>query len=722
MQAIASSSRTNIVRLVFGLTIGLGAALLFWQQLMLGRLLLPVFGSVPTVWLVSLVVFQTVLLGAYAFAHLSHAWPRWFALSSIVLLVIAAGAQHFLYPDMAALGSSTAIDAPSVIIALLGLSGFSLFVLSLISPMLQNIYAGLPQPDAKDPYFLYSASNFGSFAGLLVFPLLLEPLFGVRMSQTIWFWGAGLFVVLLNSCLAFSAKAAPVVDAVPSAIDEAKPHYLKWLFYSFMPCALSFGATSHLISDIAPLPLLSMVPLALYLLTFVLAFSRKDRFSDDLVVAQIFLIAFYVFREIFTNFKPSHLFDILIILAAFFLTAWRCHRELVKLRPSSRYLTAFYLTLALGGALGGIFNVFVVPFILPLPMEFMLFLLITLLPNWKDDVARLKMPQFKKLHILIFGLLAVTLVMLAVQNLNVAVARMVTPVALVVSLMLLTMLPSVLAVASAALIAVSLIVTPTPIALQRDFFGVKRVMDRTFDDGVVYRTLLHGTTSHGMQQRTPSVTTTPQLYYAPGSGLQDVVEVMQPHHVGIVGLGMGAIACIPPRSSDIRYFEIDPGVEALAKQYFTYLHDCPAEIVIGDARMTLASDRNYYDLLILDAFSSDAIPVHLLTEEMFKVYRERLDRNGVLLLHISNRYLNLRHVVAGAAKQLSWHGAIKDHVPERDAPNLTPNEYAVLSPDKQVIQALLDKGGWISVDEVSPLYWTDDHISIVPILNLGFGK
>lgn len=722
MQGIASSSRTNIVRHVFGLTMGLGAALLFWQQLMLGRLLLPVFGSVPTVWLVSLVVFQTVLLGAYAFAHLSQAWPRWVAIASIVLLVAAAGAQHFLYPDMAALGGSTAVNASSVIIALLGLSGFSLFGLSLISPMLQAIYAGLPQPDAKDPYFLYSASNFGSFAGLLIFPLLLEPLFGVSMSQTIWFWGAGAFVILLNCCLVFSAKAAPVVDVAPSAIDEAKLPYLKWLFYSFLPCALSFGATQHLISDIAPLPLLSMVPLALYLLTFVLAFSRKDRFSDDLAVAQIFLIAFYVFREIFTNFKPSHLFDILIILAVFFLTAWRCHRELVKLRPSSRHLTAFYLTIALGGALGGIFNVFVVPFILPLPMEFMLFLLIALLPNWKDDVARLKMPQFKKLHILVLGLLAVTLVMLAVQNLNTTVARMITPVALIVSLMLLTMLPSVLAVASAAFIAISLAVAPAPIALQRDFFGVKRVLDRTFDDGAGYRTLLHGTTSHGMQQRMPAVTNAPHLYYAPGSGLQDVVEAMQPHHVGIVGLGMGAIACIPPPSTDIRYFEIDPGVEVLAKQYFTYLHDCPAEIVIGDARMTLASDRNYYDMLVLDAFSSDAIPVHLLTQEMFRIYKERLDRNGVLVLHISNRYLNLRHVVAGAAKQMNWHGAIKDHAPERDAPNLTPSEYAVLSPDKKVIQQLLDKGGWISIDDVSPLFWTDDRISIVPILNLGFGK
>ncbi len=716
------SSRTQIVRLLFGLTIGLGAALLFWQQLMLGRLLLPVFGSVPTVWLVSLVVFQTVLLGAYAFAHLSHAWPRWLALSSVVLLVACAGAQHYFYPDMTALGSSTAINAQSVIIALLGLSGFSLFILSLISPMLQSIYAGLPQPDAKDPYFLYSASNFGSFAGLLAFPLLLEPLFGVSMSQTIWFWGAGLFVILLNCCIVFSAKAAPVMDAAPVAIDDAKPQYLKWLFYSFMPCALSFGATSHLISDIAPLPLLSMVPLALYLLTFVLAFSRKDRFTDDLVVVQIFLIAFYVFREIFTNFKPSHLFDILIILGAFFLTAWRCHRQLVKLRPSSRHLTAFYLTLALGGALGGIFNVFVVPFILPLPLEFMLFLLITLLPNWKEDMARLKLPQFKNLNMLIFGLLAITLILLAVQNVDVTVARLVTPVALVVCLMLLTMLPSVLAVGSAALIAVSLIVTPTPIALQRDFFGVKRVMDRTLEDGIVYRTLLHGTTSHGMQQRTPTITTSPQLYYAKGSGLQDVIATLNPQQVGVVGLGMGAIACIPQRSARISYFEIDPGIEDLAKQYFTYLHECPAKIVIGDARMTLAADKNYYDLLILDAFSSDAIPVHLLTKEMFKVYEERLDRNGALVLHISNRYLNLRHVVAGAAQQLHWHGAIKDYVPDTTAANLTSNEYAVLSPDAKVVQKLLDKGGWTSLDEVSPLFWTDDQISIVPILNFGFGR
>ena len=722
MKEAATSSRTTFVRLSFGLTMGLAAALLFWQQLMLGRIMMPTFGSVPTVWLVSLVVFQTILLVAYAAAHIIRGWPRWLTLLLALVLIGCAAAQHMFYPTMAALGTSTNVDAPSVITALLGLSGVSLFLLSLISPMLQDIYAGQPQPDAKDPYFLYSASNIGSFVGLLAFPLALEPLFGVSMSQTIWFYGAAAFVVLFGICLLLSVRSAPVVEQPVAVNQGAKPQYLKWLFYSFMPCALSFGATTHLISDIAPLPLLSMVPLALYLLTFVLAFSRKDRWTDELAVAQVFLIAFYIFREVFTGFKPSHLFDILITLGVFFLTAWRCHRELALSRPDAKHLTGFYLTLALGGALGGIFNVFVVPFIMPLPLEFVLFLLITLLPYWKIDLARLKLPNLKKLHTVIFISLAATFILLAMQNLNLDVAVSLTPVVLVVALMLATMLPSVLAVSSVVMIGIVLLVLPAPLTLQRDFFGVKRVMDRTFEDGLVYRTLLHGTTSHGMQQRTPTVTTTPHLYYAKGSGLYDVISYMKPQRVGIVGLGMGAVSCMPPKGASVRYFEIDAGVEQLAKKYFTFLQECPAEIVIGDARMTLAHDTNSYDMLLLDAFSSDSIPVHLLTQEMFKTYEQRLDKDGVLVLHISNRYLNLRHVIAGVSQQMKWKGAVKFFLPEQPAANITASEYAILSKNDTLIKHLIEEEGWISLDEVSPLPWTDDYISIIPILNFGFGK
>ena len=718
----ATLVRPVFVRLAFGLTMGLAAALLFWQQLMLGRIMMPTFGSVPTVWLVSLVVFQTVLLVAYATAHIIRGWPRWITLLLALVLVGLAVAQHVLYPTIAALGTSMNVDASSVITALLGLSGVSLFLLSLISPMLQNIYAQQPQPDAKDPYFLYSASNIGSFAGLLLFPLVLEPVFGVSGSQMIWFYGAIGFVVLFALCMMLSVRAAPVIEQPVAEISNTKPNYLKWLFYSFMPCALSFGATTHLISDIAPLPLLSMVPLALYLLTFVLAFSRKDRWTDDLAVIQILLVAFYVFRELFTGFKPSHLFDILMTLAVFFLTAWRCHRQLALLRPAVNHLTGYYLTLALGGALGGIFNVFIVPFILPLPIEFLLFLLITMLLYWKDDVVRLKLPHLKKLHTIIFSSLLLTCVLLAAQELSSDVALMVTPVVLVVALMLSTMLPSVMAVSSLIMIGIVLLVLPPPIELQRNFFGVKRVMDRTLEDGIVYRTLLHGTTSHGMQQRTPTVTTTPYLYYAQGSGLFDVMTYMQPQRVGIVGLGMGAVACMPPKGASVRYFEIDEGVERLAKKYFTFLHDCPAEIVIGDARMTLAQDTHRYDMLLLDAFSSDAIPVHLLTAEMFKTYEQRLDDNGALVLHISNRYLSLRHVIAGAAQTMKWRGAVKLYLPKQATPNISASEYVVLSKDEKLLKHLIDEEGWTSLDDVSPLQWTDDYISIIPILNFGFGK
>lgn len=739
MQGLEETLRTRMVRVLFGLTIGLAAALLFWQQLMLGRVLLPIFGSVPTVWLVSLVVFQTVLLAAYGAAHLSASWPRIFAAGLIVLLTLGAIAQHLLAPTAEILANIREINAVSVIAALLGLSGVSLFLLSMISPLMQRIYATLAQPDAADPYFLYAASNFGSFAGLLLFPLLLEPLFGVKLSQHIWYVSAAVFAVLLVTCLIFcsqrtkkiaprdgEAVANPVMQSMtPVGINEnegVKPKPLLWLFYSFLPCALSFGATTHLISDIAPLPLLSMVPLALYLLTFVLAFSRKDRFGDDVAVVQVFLIAFYLFREIFTGFKPGQLFDVLLVLATFFTTAWRCHRELARLRPSSKHLTYYYMMLALGGALGGLINVFVIPFILPLPLEFAIFLILSLLPHYRDDLARLKKPDLKTMHALIFILLAVTLVLLAVQYMNDAVARSITPVALILSLMLATMLPSVLAAGATLMIIVMLLVVPETIALQRDFFGVKRVVDRTLEDHIVYRTLLHGTTSHGMQQRSPKISTQPLLYYTAGGGLYDVMTTLRPQRFGVVGLGMGAVSCMPPKGAEVRFYEIDSGVETLARKYFTFLDECPADVVIGDARMTLAKDDRQYDVLLLDAFSSDSIPVHLLTEEMFAGYKQHIAPHGVLITHISNRYLNLRHVIAGAAKALGWRGALKTFTPPEDAYNKTASEFAILSPDAEVVDRFLKMEGWKPIEDVEPLRWTDDHISIIPILNFGFGK
>lgn len=711
--------RTTAVRLLFGLTIGLAAALLFLQQLLLGRTLLPTFGSVPTVWLVSLVVFQTVLLVAYGMAHVTKILPRIVTALLYGGVIAAAIWQHTHFPTLASFDAPTAINAVSVIIALLGLSGVSLFLLSSISPFLQRIYADLPQPDAKDPYFLYSASNFGSFAGLLIFPLALEPLFGVKASQEIWQAGAALFLVLLLICLGFMRAPQKQADG---AVEGAAPKPLLWLGLSFLPSAMSFGATSHLINDIAPMPLLSMVPLALYLLTFVLAFSRKDRFGETALITQIFLVGFYIFRVVLSGFKPSQLIDIIIVLTVFFLSAWRCHRELAKLRPATQHLTSYYLMLALGGALGGLVSVFVIPFIIPVPIEFAFILVLTVFATWREDMERLTRPNLKSLHDAMLVVCAITIGLLFLQTEFEAILKYVLPIVLIFSLALCVMLPSALGIYSIVLMGAVLIILPDNVALQRDFFGVKRVIERKFEDGATYRMLFHGTTCHGMQSHLPKITTEPFLYYGEGGGLHDVMKTFTPQRFGVIGLGIGSVACMPPKGASIRFYEIDPGIVELAKDHYTFLKECPAEIIMGDARITLEKDTSTFDVFLMDAFSSDSIPVHLLTREAFEIYRARMAENSVMVVHISNRYLTLRHVVAGAAQTLGWHGAVKRYQTKPGEVKVTSSEYVALSPKAENIEKLMALGGWEPLEETSPLTWTDDHISIIPILHFGIGR
>jgi hypothetical protein len=717
-----SAARIPRIRYLYGMTIGLAAGLLFWQQLILGRILLPVFGSVPTVWLVSLVVFQVLLLGGYALTHavsgIRHALPV-----TMLLLAAAAILQHLAMPPLTAVPPS----AGSVIAGVLGLSGVSLFLLSMISPALQRLYSTLPQPDARDPYFLYSAGNIGSFAGLLLFPLLLEPLFGVQASQTLWYAAAGLFLVMLAACF-FTAQRSSGKEPAPSyeseeqkKIPAERPKIAAWLFYSFVPAALSFGVTSHLINDIAPLPLLSMVPLALYLLTFVLAFSGRHPFSDKLRLLQAFLIAFYIFRLIASGFKPTHVYDILVTLAAFFLAAWRCHDQLAGSRPETKHLTLFYLILATGGALGGIFSVFIAPLLVSLPLEFPLLLVLTVMCDWRQDWARLKMTSLRAFFMLAGITAILTCLAILLQQQAVLISGFMLPALLLVALGLLMFMPSFMALLSIACIGLTLLAVPKDIALQRDFFGVKRVIDKTLD-GRTYRTLVHGTTSHGMQQWEPEVTTTPTLYYGEGSGFYDAVMLKQPASLAAIGLGTGNIACVPGKGASIRFFEIDPGVADLARTYFTFLKECPADIVIGDARLELAKETGRYDMMLLDAFSSDAIPVHLLTQEAFALYQSRLKPDGVLVTHISNRFMSLRRVMAGAAETLGWVGAVKKFTPENLNSPVSSSEYAVLSPDPAFIDALMAKDkAWKKLDP-TPLRWTDDHIVLIPILHFGLSR
>jgi hypothetical protein len=731
-----SPSHAMWVRLFFGLTIGLGAGLLFWQQLMLGRMMLPKFGGVPAVWLVSLAVFQTILLLGYALAHGVRQWGRGATFFLLAAFAISAALQQIFLPQLMA---PDVVTPWAVIAALCSLALFSLFLFSMISPLLQGIYARLPQPDAKDPYFLYSASNLGSFAGLLLFPLLIEPFGGLALSHQLWMGVAVVFLICLFVSLSMAGGEKKAEER--SAPTEARKRWPLWLFLSFLPSALSFGATAHLINDIAPVPLMSMVPLALYLLTFVAAFGKSSRWQEILIGIQPFLVAFYMYRLVASGIHPKQVYDLLLVLGVFFTSALKCHRALADSRPPTADLTFFYLIVALGGALGAIINLTIIPFVFPLPLEFSLFVLVSLLLDWKQDWKNFFKGEWGRLRILVLGAGAVSLGIIFFQERSVS---QLVPAILAIAFACLSIMPTLLAGFSVLAIIISVSMLPPMMALERDFYGVKRVAGRTVaEDNHKYRALFHGTTLHGMQQITPQMSLEPLLYYGKGSGLDDVMNQLKPKKVGVVGLGVGAIACMPGKEAKTTFFEIDPSVVRLAKQQFSFLVSCPPEnIVLGDARLTLAKDTGKYDLLIIDAFSSDSIPVHLLTKEAFEIYKARLSENGVLLLHLSNRYLDLRPVAQAAAQELHWSIAHKIWKPEGKTGRVTASEYAVLTSHGAFIDKLYahdktwtrfegdtpvlwtdDKMAagdkeWTRFESVEPILWTDDKLSIVPLIRL----
>ncbi len=710
------------VRFFFGLAIGLGAALLFWQQLMLGRMLLPVFGGVPAVWLTSLAFFQSVLLTGYALAHLARRLRGRAVLVLVAALALAAALQMALAPGIA---EPSALSPLPVMGALAGLAGFSLLLLSMLSPVLQGLYARLPQPDAHDPYFLYAASNFGSFAGLLAFPLLIEPFGGLMMSQKLWWAGFGVFLCLLAAVGYEGAKvrrfegAREKRETQPRAHEPSHLQTFQWLFLSFLPSALSFGATAHLVNDIAPVPLFSMVPLALYLLTFVIAFARKASWAKIIIDAQPVLAALYIYRLIATDFRPGAVADLVLVLAVFFATALSCHGALAARRPEAGKLTYFYLIVALGGALGALVNLLVIPFILPLPLEFAIFVAVALVMHLPRDVANLRQGKWRKLAVLLFFAAVLGLLVVAGKYFDPTIVDGILPFVLLIVMGCLSITPGILALFSVVAVVTGLGALPPLLAVQRDFFGVKRVVQRELADGQDYRLLVHGTTTHGMQRRTPAPPSTEALlYYGKEGGLDDVIAARRPARIAAVGLGTGNAACMA--GDGVHFFEIDPGIVDLAARYFTYLKECPPRgMAIGDARLTLARDTGVYDLLLIDAFSSDAIPVHLLTKEAFEIYKSRLAPDGLLLLHLSNRYLDLYPVALGAAEGLGWKFARKRSRPDPGNPGLTPSDYALLSPDSAFVDKMIKKiPGWRGPAGMTPVFWTDDKLSLVPVMKI----
>ncbi|MFM8271019.1 MAG: spermidine synthase [Gemmata sp.] len=666
-----------MLAVLYATTLFVGAVLLFLVQPLVGKLLLPLVGGTPGVWNTCMVFFQTVLLAGYLYAHRStgklgvrrQAVFHLLALAAVVIsfkaAVAATGSPVAVVPSML----PDDLDSSLLMVARLGLAvgiavGVPFFVLSTTSPLLQRWFAATGHPAAKDPYFLYAASNAGSLLGLLAYPLLIEPQLALQQQKWVFAGGVLGYAGLVVAC-ALTVIRKPAAEFRPVEPLAPRPDRLRvvrWVLLSALPSSLLLGVTTHISTDLAPVPLLWVVPLALYLVSFIAVFARWPDRVHRLVGRVTPMLLLFVVLTLLTNAAEPLALIGPVHMLTFFGVCLVCHGELAKDRPPPEHLTAFYFWMSLGGVLGGSFNALVAPLLFSsvgmVEYPLALVLAAAIRPRGDDSEAKLR-PADVAFVLVLLGLSA-GLVLAVQQFVKVPPepdsAKALTTKILRGGLMFgipgaaafaLVRKPARYALALAAILLAGALDTGyygETLYKDRNFFGVIRVTR----DGSFHK-LFHGNTMHGQQRTDEPGPPRPMTYYSrtgPVGQLFDSLPPPRVKRVAVVGLGTGAVASYAKRGQEWTFYEIDPAVVRIARDtsYFRFLAECPGacEVVLGDARRHLARvPDGTYDVIILDGFCSDAIPVHLLTREAIGLYVSKLAPGGVIALHVSNSHLDL---------------------------------------------------------------------------------
>ncbi|WP_311267236.1 fused MFS/spermidine synthase [Sphingobium sp. WCS2017Hpa-17] len=724
----------------FVITICAGSFLLFLVQPMIARMALPRLGGAPSVWNSAMLVYQALLLAGYAYAHLLGRVPaRRQALIHLGLFLISA-----IFLPIGLMGWQPSADiAPALwVLWLLGASiGPLFFVVAAQAPLLQRWYA---LSEGRDPYPLYAASNLGSFAGLIAYPLLVEPLLALKAQSILWSlcYGALFFLVYMSARRLPAASPGEVAVETSDATPPDARRKLHWLALSAVPSGLMLATSLYLTTDIVAMPLLWIVPLGLYLLSFSVAFAAR-RGAADLCLSIAPLILLIGACIAFTGGVHFPVFIALGIVTVLFVASTALHARLYELRPAPAHLTRFYLLMSVGGMLGGLFCALIAPLIFDWTYEYPILLVAAalLLPD-REAVLRLPRLLWENAQRRVWLATIMLLLGLALSLVGGGlVPDLKSPLIKTISFMAIIGL-AVMALGHRWLTAGMLVYLMLCLSgweklsqsasgmLTRSYFGVYGVANK----GDSERILFHGTTLHGVQNRAKDRELDPTSYYAPDSGvglaMRHAPALFGPRaRIDVVGLGAGTLACYVRPGQSWRFYEIDPAMVAIARNPadFTFLSRCQphANIIIGDARMTLARQpAGGADLLVIDAFSSDSIPMHLLTREALDIYGQRLARDGVLLIHISNRYLDLRPVVAGDAAAEGWHARLRHYVPDKrdEGRHYAASIWVALSRDPARLDQLVRLSGREQWQLLKPRpgfsAWTDDHASILPVLKI----
>ncbi len=661
----------------FPATIFVSAFLLFQVQPIMGRYVLPWFGGSPAVWTNCLLFFQVVLLAGYAYAHWVGSLRNSRAQAAIHAVVLAASLLFLpIGPRTGLLRQGGSGDPSWRILALLAATvAGPYFVLSSTSPLVQRWFS-LATPD-RSPWRLYALSNLGSFLALLTYPFLIEPYLRLKTQSAVW---SGLYVLAavgIASC-AFAGRAKAPARRPAAGLEVRPTRVLLWVGLAAAGSALLVSTTNQVSQEIAVNPFLWVAPLALYLLTFVLAFERENFYRPTLF-ANLAGVATPVGCALqVTAFALPAGVQVGLYLAALFVMCMIAHGELARARPQPEQLTAYYLAIAAGGAAGGAFVALAAPRIFTEFTEYPIAL--ALICGLAVVASGIRRPH----KALIIG--------------------------------------GITAIAAAVMIS-----DQQSLAAKRDFYGILRVTERRDAIGL-RRQLRHGRILHGFQYLDADKHDWPTTYYGPHSGVARALNAMaRPgRRVGLVGLGVGTLAAWGKPGDLFRFYEINPDVELMARRWFTFLKDSRAttEVVLGDARVQLeqelqAGHSGDYDAIVVDAFSSDAIPVHLLTAECSEIYRRRLAPGGVLLLHITNRVLNLDPVARGMARDLGWAAGVLQSQTD-EATGETASRWVMMTSDAGFIERAgfnASERAWTPPD-VAPLRWTDDYSSLWHVVQL----
>jgi hypothetical protein len=729
-----------VLVLIYSTTIFFNAALLFIIEPMIAKMILPFLGGSPAVWNTSLMFYQACLLAGYGYAHFAPSWlgTRRHALLHLALAFAALSVLPVALP-LAWLKTSGLGPVNLVLAALTVSVGFPFFVLSAGAPLLQKWFAQEGHSAARDPYFLYAASNAGSLAGLLGYPLLLESRLTLSQQNQFWLAGYVVLVALMSLCVwrflragpACAAKRADVTEIEETAPSPASlARRLRWIASSFVPSSLLLGVTSYVTTDVASAPLFWVIPLAGYLLTFIVAFASPRWAVNSLVLRLQTIALLAAVSTIFLGAtKPSWLI-LPLHLVAFFLTALVCHGRLAQDRPDPRQLTKFYLLISVGGVLGGVFNALLAPVMFRGVVEYPLAIAAAafIRPDNENIVGS---TMNRRLDWLLppaaLGLIVViTLAMRQSAILPPANDRLLICGLAFAVFLVFAHRPLRFGVALIALNLTS-VWYPSPagtlLFADRSFFGSYRAMLQAEGQRHV---LFQGTTVHGAQSFNERLRLEPLTYYhrtgPAGEVLRRFAELRPDGNVAIIGLGAGALACHGGKGQDYAFYEIDPMIEKIARdaRLFTYLSDCPPKIrvIIGDARLSLANAADHlYNLIVLDAFSSDVIPTHLLTREAVQLYLKKTSLDGFLLAHISNRYMDLAPVLSRLAHSLNLVSYVRndfDITPSDSAEGKAASRWIMLARKEKDVTAFLASEGWQRLDGTNAAdLWTDDFTDLL---------